>query len=200
LVAGGVESSIAVDSTGVYWETTHAIMKVGLDGGTPVKLAATLGIPNSVAIDSASVYWADGFGSGVQKAGLNGGSPVTLASAPYSLEASKITVDAFNAYWVDDRGGLSIVSLSGGTPLVLHGAGAAALASDSATVFFASGNAGFMTPQGGTIKAVGVDGGVISTLVCGQLGPQAIAVDSTSVYWVNQATGHADGSVMKMEK
>jgi hypothetical protein len=46
---------------------------------------------------------------------------------------------------------------------------------------------------------VGLDGGMPTMLASGQSGPGGIAVDATTVYWVNSGTkGKNDGAVMKV--
>ena len=41
-------------------------------------------------------------------------------------------------------------------------------------------------------------GGSVTTLVSGQDEPSALALDATSVYWVNQGGGNSNGLVMKL--
>lgn len=56
---------------------------------------------------------------------------------------------------------------------------------DGASVYWADYNAG-------EVLSVPLAGGTPTTLVTGQQGPVAIAVDSTSVYWAN-----SDGSIWR---
>jgi hypothetical protein len=105
--------AIAVNSTGVYWtnETSgpgpggesFAVMKVALDGGTPVTLASSSG---AIAVDSTSIYWTSarmGANDGtVMKVALGGGTPVTLASGQDT--PISIAVDATSLYWTNTSG------------------------------------------------------------------------------------------------
>lgn len=57
----------------------------------------------------------------------------------------------------------------------------------------------------GLVKRVGKSGGVVTTLAAGQRFPVALAVDATSVWWLNRGLGIApgdqiDGSVMRLAK
>ncbi len=94
-------SSVAVDSTSVYWTVTQseAVMKAALDGGAPVTIAASQAQPGALALDDASVYWTN-YGNGtVMKAPLGGGSATTLASGQWGPRA--IAVDATSVYWTN---------------------------------------------------------------------------------------------------
>lgn len=67
LAQAGHPEDIVVDATSVYWATSGGVMKVALNGGTPIVVAG--GSPVAIAVDGTSVYWADcdwsgGFGTG----------------------------------------------------------------------------------------------------------------------------------------
>lgn len=96
----GIEE-IAVDATAVYWTTSDgkgggSIMKLGLKGGTPQKLAAIapsdLGGPMGIDVSASAIYFVVSMNSGsVMKLGLLGGAPTPIASklhSPYDIAAS----------------------------------------------------------------------------------------------------------------
>ena len=68
--------AIAIDATSVYW-TAAAVLKVGLDGGTPITLGTGA---TALALDATSVYWTGS--NTVMKVAIGGGTPITLASGP----------------------------------------------------------------------------------------------------------------------
>ena len=87
--------ALAVGPDAVYWvewgddsgKADGAVMKVPLDGGTPIVLASDRPTPSSIAVDATSVYWTDQAanyggkaGGMVEKLPLAGGTAVTLAS------------------------------------------------------------------------------------------------------------------------
>jgi hypothetical protein len=67
------------------------------------------------------------------------------------------------------------------------------IAVDSASVYWTDNSGMPGTPGTGAVKKVGINGGTVTTLASGpsawQSGPQAIAVDSTSVYWLDNFNG-----------
>jgi len=82
-----IPSSIAVDSTYVYWtdQSSGDVKKIPLGGGTQITIASGQDGPEYVAVDHSYVYWMNvyttGGGGAVMKAPLSGGTPITLASA-----------------------------------------------------------------------------------------------------------------------
>jgi len=92
---------MAIDSTNVYWTTYDRgeVMKVGIGGGAPVRLAAGQGQPNFLAVDSSYVYWTNFFGNQVMAVPIAGGATVTLATNETNPQG--IAVDATSVYWVD---------------------------------------------------------------------------------------------------
>lgn len=109
----GYLTSIAVDSTSVYWtdyglsqeatNTNGLVLKAPLGGGTPTTLASGQHDPSAIAVDATNVYWGNagtqgaGYTDGsVVKVPLGGGSLVTIASGQ---GVQGIAVDATSVYW-----------------------------------------------------------------------------------------------------
>jgi hypothetical protein len=115
------------------------------------------------------------------------GGIVTLASGQNN--PLQIAADSQYVYWTnagtqasEGRDGAVLrVAVSGGTPVTLWVGPAFAVALDAARVYWTGGGSVMSLPlQGGTTP---------TTLVSGQAGgPNAIASDGTSVYWVNSTS------------
>ena len=158
--------ALAVDSTAVYAINGAGggnVVKVPLCGGTPITVARANAM--ALAIDAANVYWTDsptGSGFTVYAASKTGGTPRALATLPYAPPnpgtpgASGIAVDSSAAY---------VLGL-GNTPGPCSG--------------------GIMNCAPGYVIRVPLDGAASTTLATREAGPSAIAVDATSVYWVDE--------------
>lgn len=167
--------ALAVDATSVYWTTAGAqtgsvppgpgngaVMKVPIGGGAPTTLATGLVGRCDLAVDATSVYYtiADTVPGAVMKVPIGGGAPSTIASGDIGYGLS---VDATSIYWSKggpsrSPGSLMRVPVGGSTPTTL--------ASCPSPSFLCVG-----LPSGSE-----------------QIGPTSIAVDATSVYWMNNGT------------
>jgi hypothetical protein len=119
--------AIAVDGTSVYWTNsdlyskggitgaggTPAVMKMPLEGGSPVTLAAGsegAGVfPGDLAVDATSVYWTSRavasfrYGAAsIMSVPIGGGTPVTLAPAGTAYGDGPIAVDSTSVYWSEE--------------------------------------------------------------------------------------------------
>jgi hypothetical protein len=94
---------LAVDASSVYWTTLSTVMKVGVNGGSPVTLAAGGNNFQCLAIDGQALYWDDSGAGTILKVPLGGGQVTTLASGESG--AAGIAVDATSVYWANSNAG-----------------------------------------------------------------------------------------------
>ena len=100
-----------------------------------------------------------------------------------------IAVDSTRVYFAAASGEMS-VALGGGAPATLTSAPGSGLAIDDQFVYF--------TSSGSDVGKVSKSGGVVTSLATGQDQADGIAVDTSSVYWVNSGGAPRTGSVMKL--
>jgi hypothetical protein len=181
-------SDLAVDATGVYWSTGDDIRNcplIGCSGAIDGGSGATIvvppvgsdGLPTSpggLTIDALNLYWTTGDPTNgqVQKCPKSGcprnadGGSIVQSLATAQQGPDEIAVDATSVYW------LNLGNVSVGSP-----------------------GSVMKCPLSGC--PIGDDGGTSPiVLASGQSFPSQIALDATSVYWVNRTSG----TIMKVAK
>jgi hypothetical protein len=147
--------------------------------------------PPSIAVDATSVYWTDlwtgstdmdPLAGAVMTVPLAGGTPTTLASNQGDPES--IAVNAMSVYWIAG-GDVMTVALDGGTPATFAAASPGAvylnhLVLDATNVYL-------IVP--GSLTALPLQGGAATILTTDVEEPTALTLDSTSLYWTDQALG-----------
>jgi hypothetical protein len=196
----------------VYWVTssgsTGAIMTVPTAGGTPTPFANVQA--TTIAVDANNVYACvqlpqptDGAlvmeSSQIVRMPLDGGAATVLAS---QMGGTSIAVDAVNVYWVSGEPpgiGVIAVAIDGGVPVTLAAETQAhSLVSDGTNLYYA-----VLTATPSDVMRVPVTGGTAVVVAAQQNNPGAVAVDGTSLYWMNAggAMGFPNnelGSLMKV--
>jgi hypothetical protein len=185
----------------VYWAGAGAVNSVSSTGGPVSTLASGAWGNASIAVDAASVYWLDNSPSAapydagtLRKVPLHGGAVATLATAgPAECGASNVAAlplpvvpgrIAKSVYWTTDYdcsnsndSSLMSVPAAGGNAITLAALdGPGSLAADATALYWDTGPALWSTPtSGGTPISLAAAGGVAGI---------AIAVDATSLYWI----------------
>jgi hypothetical protein len=181
-----------------------SVMKVSLDGGSPVPLASAQDNPSAIAIDSTSVYFTSGVLPGTAaKVPLAGGRSVTFASG-LSVPTG-IAVDSTSAYVTNSGplfGGslatsftvLKVALIGGPATILASGQYPNAIAVDSSAVYWTNGGLsvssadGATVVQGGAVMETPIGGGTPFALAQGG-SPAGIAQDGSRVYWTDSSLG-----------
>jgi hypothetical protein len=182
---------VTTDGTDVFFSSSAGVFSVPIGGGTATFLGGkeddTTNPP--LAVDADYVYYKTTFSdTGAEhlwqapKAAL--GVSLFLSSS-YCTDLLRTANYLFTAEGSLDRYTLPVQYGIVHTLLVTA---AYALASDGAHVYFSA-------TSDGTISKIPVEGGSVDVLARQQTAPTAIAVDATSVYWLNSGT---TGSLMKV--
>ena len=206
-----VAQNLAVAATGAYWSTQTSLVRCPATGcaGSPTVIDPANG-GGLVAVDASDVYWIS--------TAYTGSSPATLYRCPLAgcggsgtpvaavVDATALTVAGGTLYWIEIAGSymgaggtLQSCPVSGCTQPKTLAAGIPApvgLATDGVNVYVTSApDIGSPSGIGSVLRCpvTGCPGGP-TEIATGQDIPGAIAVDDTSVYWVNQG----GDSIMKL--
>lgn len=212
----GPINDVAIGPTALYWSSSSDVMAAPLDGGPPGPVAFAQKNAGPMAIDSRSLYWAnvgtdraDGLGPGhdgaIVASPLDGGPPVVLAAGQDSPRA--LALDDGALYWAAggaalDDGGTSPAALlttpadGNAQPSTIAGLSASptAIAVRGSTLVVAAIAAPTGQPGGGGpgfIASVPTSGGALTQLAAATR-PVSIAVDDTTVYWIEASTPGVD--------
>jgi hypothetical protein len=211
-------TSIAVDSTSVYWLNNsgnglhglnrNAVVKVPIEGGNPTVLAPTNGNPGMVRVDHESVYWSDD--SGISKVPLGGGAPVLLVPGQYA-NAVPFAVGAQDLYFGSVfKAPLTGLPGGGAPAVVASGGGVLALAVDNTSVYMLTNQSVLKAPLDGvpdggtptTLASYPAATGLTSLLLGNLSGIALLTIDAENVYWTaltnyNASNPSFTGSIMK---
>lgn len=191
---------VAVDATNVYWTNAGdgSVWKSDKTTPNPINLSPANGQYHAayLAIDATNVYFTDAASGQVTRVPIATGA-VTNMTTPGVFGPGHIAVDKTNAYF-GSRGSSSSAILSVGltatnaTPaqLVPSLPNVAGIATDGTNIWFTEAtNVQPYAVNSGEIHRVTVAGTSNTSLATKQNGPNCIAIDSTSVYWINSGGG-----------
>ncbi len=180
---------IAVDDTSAYWANEGGeIVKVSIDGGTPIVLASQPNVGvyvHTLAVVDGNAIWTTPTWGGqnvplhvgsIQSVPVGGGAPVTLVPQD---GPEFIAVGAAGIYWGTATGVVE-VPLTGGAPqtIIATQDNPRMLVVDATNVYWLTASAASTV-----MKAPLVGGGAPVALATGQTGASYLAVDAVNVYW-----------------
>ncbi len=205
LAVGGVLNDyprgLAIDDNAVYWGSNNVVLRCRLGGcaNTPTLVANTGAGLASIAIDQTQVYWIEGGSdtAAVMSAPKNGtmGTGTSLYGDPDAGSFYKIAVHTQSIFFTVAEGTVRKIGIDGGAPTIVGSAKGepVGLAVDDANVYWA------VDDDPGTINVAPRSGASRGApLAAGQQFPLALAVDPTSIYWVNlgPGVGGLEGTLM----
>ena len=191
---------VVVDANNVYWANfgDGSVWKSDKTTPNPIKLAGPNGQGHAahLRVDSTNVYFTDTFGGFVYRVPIAGGSaPVAMTTQVPNPRF--IAIDSQNAYF-----GSSSNTSSAILSVALNGTNAsppqimpslkslAGIETDGTHVWFAEPtNIQPYQASTGEIHRITTGGQNDAILASKQNGPACVAIDSTSVYWINNGGG-----------
>ncbi len=180
-------NGIALNTIKAYVTTYQAsgnIYSMSLSGGGAVNLTQNYpqNGPFGIVLDATYVYWTNNYGNTVMRMPLSGSvAPVTIATN--QLSTSAMAIDATNLYWSTSSSVMK-ATLSNLTVSTLVGGvtDAVGVAVDSTYAYVA------LTGDDYIIKVLLSNGSVAAQLTGFQNNPYWLAIDSSNVYFTNQAS------------
>jgi hypothetical protein len=198
--APGQVTQFAVDSANAYYllKGGDVIYSVPLGGGGSISTLTNPALagrqPVALATDGTWVYWINNGDQSIQKTPVGGGAATPVATG---LSSPGILALFGNQLYFTAAGSIMEVSTVSGAPQPVAGGftmPVTALAVDADGVYWAQYFAG-------AVGRLSFASGVQSTVAMGQMGPQSVATDATTIYWVDVGTiGMNDGAIMKAAK
>jgi hypothetical protein len=189
-------TGVTADSASLYWAgngtgaTNGTVASAPLDGGAYVVLAVSPPYSGfAIKVDSTNVYFTCASPGSLMRVAIDGSTPAAMLATTGGL-ALDMAIDSVNAYWTTG-GGIMEVPLDGGVTVPLASGVAYGIAADPSGVYSTA-----SLPDAGSVSRVSSDGGNPLPLASGLADPTAIAVDSSSIYWINAGAG----TVMRLAK
>jgi hypothetical protein len=203
--SGGANGqSLAIDATTVYFALLDGTVEsVPLGGGAVTTLTKSPGYLYDIALGGDKLYWGStdndhNFLGTIRSVGIGGGSSEAIAQ--HQNLPNAVHLDGTTVYFAGvEVAPLASVPVDGGPVNVL---------ATSASVY----PGGITVDEqyvywtdwiNGTLSRVPKGGGGVTVLASGQYEPSAVAVDATSIYWLNTwdpTSARSEGAVLKLPK
>jgi hypothetical protein len=205
IVTGEKEpTSIAVDSSGVYWGNWSSyamapvadgsIARSAVDGSSVTELAASLIYVLGIALDADNIYFTSASDGQLYRIPKSGGTPVAIATGLNDPSGPVVDADGIyvrtRALYDDPESQDSILRASrdGGDPevLVSERYGIDAIDVHAGYVYYTrSGGSASCDRRSGAVRRVSTAGGTPTDVAIEQSDPALIAVAEGGVYWTN---------------
>ncbi len=195
-----VPVDVVVDANNVYWANAGdgSVWKSDKTTPNPIKLAGPSGQGHAthLRVDATNVYFTDHTSGLVKRVPIAGGNVTTMTTQVGGV--GYIAIDSKNAYFgAYPQNKAAILSIDLGataaapTPVISSGlAYINGVETDGTSLWYAEqSNVQPYKPSTGEVHRATVAGQNDATLATKQNGPNCIAVDSTSVYWINAGGG-----------
>jgi hypothetical protein len=206
----GYPLDLFVGSQRVYWanDVLTNVYSVDLDGGGPATaFSGTATIPRRLASDGVDLYWtvatggAAGLEPGVQRGVLPAGSPSTYGEDIQS-DGDDLAVNGDGVFWLAASASASYVAFVPRTCAVTpcvgqvlytqsnNNAALQAIAADDSGVYFGDNAQGLLL-------GLATDGGTTALALTSMDPVESLALDTTTLYWVDGQAGGTVKSVMR---